>query len=73
MPVMPPDNNQQYYNSNQSNALANSKQAMVNHNYGNIPLLDLSEDANYPPAKAKKSKKTTKREKTLETVKDQSL
>jgi hypothetical protein len=43
MPVMPAENNMQPYNSNQSNAMASSRQVMVNHNYGNIPLLDLSE------------------------------
>jgi hypothetical protein len=53
----------------QNSVLAISKQSVAN--IGNIPLLNLSDDINPAASKAKKAKqKTTKREKTLEGIKD---
>ncbi len=47
-----------------NSVLATSKQSVAN--IGNIPLLNLNEDANPAASKARKAKqKTTKREKTL--------
>jgi hypothetical protein len=48
----------------QNSVLATSKQSVAN--IGNIPLLNLNDDANPAASKARKAKqKTTKREKTL--------
>lgn len=62
-PPLTRDQHQQH-----SSVLAISKQSVAN--IGNIPLLNLNDEANPALSKAKKAKqKTTKREKTLETIK----